>query len=95
MIKRKSIGKRNAIALANCQHTCYALSNRGKQKGKEKMITFWGQVALATLAAYVLACWLISKIPNPKRQGDKVASVADALADGNKDRSEAAFHGWH
>ena len=59
------------------------------------MITFWGQVALATLAVYALACWLITKIPNPKRQGDKVASVADALADGNRERSESAFHGWH
>ena len=59
------------------------------------MITFWGQVALATLAVYALACWLITKIPNPKRQGDKVASVADALADGNREKSESKFYGWH
>ena len=31
------------------------------------MITFWGQVALATLAVYALACWLISKLPSSKR----------------------------
>ncbi len=59
------------------------------------MITFYGEVALTTLAAYALVAWLISKIPNPKRQGDKVASVADALADGNRERSESAFYGWH
>ena len=59
------------------------------------MITFWGQVTLATLAAYILVCYLVSKVSSPKRQGDKVASVADALADGNRERSESAFHGWH
>ena len=58
------------------------------------MITFYGEVSLATLAVYALACWLITKIPNPKRQGDKVASVADTLADGNKDRSINSLHGW-
>ena len=59
------------------------------------MITFWGQVALTTLAVYTGLAWLISKIPSPKRTSGKVASVTDTLADGNKDRSEAAFHGWH
>jgi hypothetical protein len=60
------------------------------------MITFYGEVALTTLAAYALVAWLISKIPiKPKRTSGKVASVTDTLADGNKDRSEAAFHGWH
>lgn len=44
------------------------------------MITFWGQVALVTLAVYALACWLITKIPNPKRTSGKVASVTDTLA---------------
>lgn len=59
------------------------------------MITFYGEVALATLAAYAGACWIISKLPSPKRTNGKVASVTDTLADGNKGRSEAAFHGWH
>ena len=60
------------------------------------MITFYGEVALTTLTAYAGITWLISKIPSkPKRTSGKVASVADTLADGNKDRSEAAFHGWH
>ena len=59
------------------------------------MITFYGEVALTTLAAYAGACWIISKLPSSKRTSGKVASVTDTLADGNKDRSEAAFHGWH
>jgi hypothetical protein len=60
------------------------------------MITFYGEVTLTTMAAYAGACWLISKLPSkPKRTSGKVASVTDTLADGNKDRSEAAFHGWH
>jgi hypothetical protein len=46
------------------------LSNRGKQKGKEKMITFWGQVALATLAVYALACWLTGPLTR-YTDGDK------------------------
>ena len=58
------------------------------------MITFWGQVALATLAVYTGLAWLISKVPSPKRTSGKVASV-DAFADGNKEKSRSAFYGWH
>ena len=31
------------------------------------MITFYGEVTLATLAAYAGACWLISKLPSSRR----------------------------
>ena len=66
-----------------------------QDKGANKMITFYGELALATLAVYALACWLISKIPSPKRTSGKVASVTDTLADGNREKSESKFYGWH
>ena len=59
------------------------------------MLTFWGEFALVCLAAYVLACWLISKIPSPKRQAADVASAADSLQGGNRERSQSKFYGWY
>ena len=57
------------------------------------MVTFWGQVALATLAAYAGACWLISNLPSPKRAIRQQAQD-HGLHDSNKDRSINAQHGW-
>ena len=58
------------------------------------MITFWGQVALATLAVYALACWLITKIPNPKRS-NKAEKAEHGLEGGNRERSQSKFYGWY
>ena len=48
------------------------------------MITFYGEVALTTMAAYAGACWLISNLPSPKRT-IKQADNDHGLHDSNKD----------
>ena len=59
------------------------------------MITFYGEVALATMAAYAGACWLISKLPSPKRSTTHQAINQDhGLPDSNRDRSINQSHGW-
>ena len=57
------------------------------------MVTFWGQVALATLAAYAGACWLISKLPSSKR-AIKQAAQDHGLLDSNRDRAINQAHEW-
>ena len=57
------------------------------------MITFWGQVALATLAAYAGACWLISKLPSSKR-AIKQTVQDHGLHGSNRDRAVNSTHGW-
>ena len=58
------------------------------------MITFYGEVTLATLAAYAGACWLISKIPSRKRTSKVHTEHDHGLHDSNRDRSINSLHGW-
>ena len=51
------------------------------------MITFFGEVALATLAAYAGACWLISKLPSKPKRTIKQAEQDHGLYDSNRDRA--------
>ena len=57
------------------------------------MITFYGEVTLATLAAYAGACWLISKLPSPK-PGIRQAAQDHDLHGSNRDRAVNSTHGW-
>ena len=57
------------------------------------MITFWGQVALATLATYAGACWLISKLPSPKR-AIKQAEQDHGLHGSNRERAINQSFNW-
>ena len=58
------------------------------------MITFYGEVALATLAAYAGACWLISKIPSRKRTNNVQTEHDHGLYGSNRDRAVNSTHGW-
>ena len=70
------------------------LTEQDKQdKRASKMITFYGEVTLATLAAYAGACWLISKLPSPKRT-IKQAEQDHGLYDSNRDRAINQAHEW-
>ena len=57
------------------------------------MITFYGEVTLTTLAAYAGACWLISKLPSPKR-AIKQAEQDHDLHGSNRERAINSQHGW-
>jgi hypothetical protein len=61
------------------------------------MITFWGEVALTTLAGYATAVWVISKIQVRPRPRIKLVNkpTHDPLQGSNKDRSSANYHGWY
>ena len=59
------------------------------------MITFWGEVALTTMAGYAAIAWGISKLPSSKRPIKPSANQPDhGLHDSNKDRSINQSHGW-
>ena len=58
------------------------------------MITFWGQVALATLAVYTGLAWLISKLPSPKRTNQVQTEQDRDLHGSNRDRAVNSTHGW-
>ncbi len=60
------------------------------------MITFYGEVALATMAAYAGACWLISKLPsNPKRSTTHQAINQDhGLHGSNRERAINQSFNW-
>ena len=58
------------------------------------MITFYGEVTLATLAAYAGACWLISKLPSNPKRAIKQTEHDHGLHDSNRDRSINSLHGW-
>ncbi len=58
------------------------------------MITFYGEVSLATMAAYAGACWLISKLPSSKRNTKRHVVQDHGLYDSNKDRAVNSTHGW-
>ena len=57
------------------------------------MITFYGEVALATMGAYAGGCWLISKLPSPKRT-IKQERQDHGLQGSNRDRAVNSNHGW-
>lgn len=58
------------------------------------MITFWGEVALTTMAGYAAIAWGISKLPSPKRPIKLSANQQDhGLQDSNKDRAINQSHG--
>ncbi len=58
------------------------------------MITFWGEVALTTLAGYAELAWGISKLPSPKRPIKPSAKQQHhGLHDSNKDRAINQSHG--
>ena len=57
------------------------------------MITFYGEVTLATLAAYAGACWLISKLPSSKRT-IKPAIQDHGLHGSNRDRAINQSFNW-
>jgi hypothetical protein len=57
------------------------------------MITFFGEVTLATLAGYAGACWIISKLPSPKRT-IKQERQDHGLHGSNRDRAVNSNHGW-
>ena len=57
------------------------------------MITFYGEVTLTTLAAYAGGCWLIGKLPSPKRT-IKQAKQDHGLPGSNRDRAVNSTHGW-
>ena len=58
------------------------------------MITFWGQVALATLAVYALACWLISKLPSSKRNTKRHVIQDHGLHGSNRERAINQSFNW-
>ncbi len=58
------------------------------------MITFYGEVALTTMAAYAGACWLISKLPGKPKRTIKQAAQDHGLNDSNRDRAINSNHGW-
>ena len=57
------------------------------------MITFYGEVTLATLAAYAGACWLISKLPSSKRTIKQIEQD-HGLHDSNRDRAVNQSYNW-
>ena len=57
------------------------------------MITFYGEVALATLAAYAGACWLISNLPSPKRAIRQQAQD-NGLHGSNRERAINQSYNW-
>ena len=57
------------------------------------MITFYGEVALATLAAYAGACWLISNLPGPKRT-IKQSAQDHGLHGSNRERAINQSFNW-
>ena len=57
------------------------------------MITFYGEVALVTLAAYAGGCWLIGKLPSPKRT-IKQAKQDHGLHGSNRDRAINQSFNW-
>jgi hypothetical protein len=62
------------------------------------IIHFWGLFALATLAAYVLACAILGKVQKPKDKPEAQKPMAEydhGLYDSNKDRSRSKFDNWH
>jgi hypothetical protein len=59
------------------------------------MITFYGEVALATLTAYIGACWLISKLPSsPKRSTKHQVEQDHGLHGSNRDRAINQSFNW-
>ena len=58
------------------------------------MITFYGEVSLATMAAYAGACWLISKLPSNPKRAIKQAAQDNGLHGSNRERAINSTHGW-
>ena len=57
------------------------------------MITFYGEVSLATMAGHAGACWLISKLPSPKRT-IKQAEQDHGLHGSNRERAINQSYNW-
>ena len=57
------------------------------------MLTFWGEFSLGCLVAYAGACWLISKLPSPKRT-IKQGGQDHGLHGSNRERAVNSNHGW-
>ena len=58
------------------------------------MITFYGEVALATLAAYAGACWLISKVPSNPKRAIKQGGQDHGLHGSNRERAINQAYEW-
>ena len=57
------------------------------------MITFYGEVALATMAGYAGACWIIGKLPSPKRT-IKQGGQDHGLHGSNRERAINQSFNW-
>ena len=57
------------------------------------MITFYGEVALATMAGYAGACWIIGKLPSPKRT-IKQGGQDHGLHGSNRERAINQSYNW-
>ncbi len=58
------------------------------------MITFFGEVTLATLAGYAGACWLTSKLPSKPKRTIKQAEQDHGLHGSNRERAINQSYNW-